>query len=210
MYHDVLRQLLPAHSRVWALTTSEQPRAASDGAADSLRHRSTTHDRHRAACPQGTIGHGTQPATVGYAGRAGCCMLREAPPATRPNWDRGPHGPRRLRAGSCMGGPRERRPTQCCTSQYRLRGPQSGTVPLWAVERARVAADSEQVIRTTVCSGGWILSIIVPQVTVSDVSAFFPKLERTGPSVGGRPHSTARALPGGRVRGGHRRLRVMT
>ncbi len=29
---------------------------------------------------------------------------------------------------------------------------------------------------------------------------FFPESERTSPSVGGRPHSTARALPGGRAR----------
>ncbi len=39
-------------------------------------------------------------------------------------------------------------------------------------------------------------------------SLFFPESERTGPAVGGRPHSTARALPGGRVRaagGGCRR-----
>jgi hypothetical protein len=33
---------------------------------------------------------------------------------------------------------------------------------------------------------------------------FFPDSERTGPPVGGRPHSTARALPDGRVRGGLR------
>jgi hypothetical protein len=31
---------------------------------------------------------------------------------------------------------------------------------------------------------------------------FFPESERTGPPVGSRPHSTARALPGGRVRVG--------
>jgi len=29
---------------------------------------------------------------------------------------------------------------------------------------------------------------------------FFPESERTGPPVGGRPHSTARELPGGRAR----------
>ena len=37
---------------------------------------------------------------------------------------------------------------------------------------------------------------------VSLVVVFFPESERTGPPVGGRPHSTARALPGGRVRVG--------
>ena len=37
-----------------------------------------------------------------------------------------------------------------------------------------------------------------------------PESERTGPPVGGRPHSTARALPGGRVRGGLRRERTLT
>ena len=38
---------------------------------------------------------------------------------------------------------------------------------------------------------------------------FFPESERTGPPVGGRPHSTAR-VRGGRVRGGLRRERAMT
>ncbi len=41
-------------------------------------------------------------------------------------------------------------------------------------------------------------------------ATFFPESERTGPPVGGQPHSTARALLGGRERGGHRRLHAVT
>ena len=42
----------------------------------------------------------------------------------------------------------------------------------------------------------WVLS----QEGEGSAKVFFPDLERTGPPVGGRQHSTARALPGGRAR----------